>query len=55
MANIIIKNTERQQNTEHTLRSFGHNPSTASKEMREHAEYVAQKSHEITQKARESK
>lgn len=55
MANVIIKSSEHQQRVEHTLKSFGHNPSTASKEMREHAEHVAQKSHEITQKARDSK
>lgn len=55
MANIIIKSTERQQFVNDTLKSFGHNLSTASKEMREHAEHVAQKSQEITQKVRESK
>lgn len=51
MANIIIKNTERQERTNKVLRDFGYNSSNADKQAREYAECVAQKSHEAVKKA----
>lgn len=50
MANIIIKSDERKQREQKVLREFDHNPHKASRETREQAEYVAEKTHEIIQK-----
>lgn len=47
MANVIIKDSERQQRESEILRDFGHSPENASREMREHAEYVAEKTKEV--------
>jgi len=51
MANVIIKSSERQERTNRVLRDFGHNSSTANKQTREYAEYIAQRSHEVIKKA----
>lgn len=51
MANVIIKSSERQERTNRILRDFGHNSSTASKQVKEYAECVAQRSHEVIKKA----
>jgi len=47
MANFIVKNNERKQRENQILRDFGHNSKTATKEAREKAEYIAQKTMEI--------
>lgn len=49
MANIIIKDPERKKREEKVLRDFGHREN-ASKEIREHAEYVAEKTWEVAKK-----
>lgn len=46
MANVIIKDSERQAREEKVLRDFGHGEN-ASKEAREHAEHIAEKSWEV--------
>ena len=51
MANVIIKNSERQSMTNKVLKDFGYNGSNASKQTREYAECVAQKSYEAIKKA----
>ncbi|MFU0784485.1 MAG: Transcriptional regulator [Thermoanaerobacterium thermosaccharolyticum] len=47
MANFIVKNNERKQRENQILRDFGYNSKTATKEAREKAEYIAQKTMEI--------
>lgn len=49
MANVIIKSSERQERTDKVLRDFGYG-SNASKQTKEHAECVAQKSYEAMKK-----
>jgi hypothetical protein len=49
MANVIIKDEDRRKREEKILRDFGHNQNS-SKEMKEHAEYVAQKTYEVIKK-----
>ncbi|NPV89829.1 MAG: hypothetical protein HPY50_03515 [Firmicutes bacterium] len=51
MANVIIKSSERQARTNKVVRDFGHNSSTASRQAREYAECIAQRSHEVIKKA----
>lgn len=51
MANVIIKSSERQERTNKVLRDFGYNGSNASKQTKEYAECVAQKSYEAMKKA----
>lgn len=46
MANVIIKDEDRKKREERILRDFGHNQNS-NKEIKEHAEYVAQKTYEI--------
>lgn len=43
----MTKSDERKQREEKVLKDFGYNLSTASKEIREHAQYVAEKSYEV--------
>lgn len=47
MANVIVKNDERKRREQQILRDFGHNSNTASKEAKEKAEYIAEKTMEI--------
>ena len=47
MANFITKNDERKNREEQILKEFGCNPNTASKEQREKAEYIAEKTREL--------
>jgi len=51
MANVIIKNSERQERTNKVLKDFGYSGSTANRQTRELAEYIAQRSHEVIKKA----
>lgn len=44
---IIVKNDERKARENQILKEFGCNPSQATKEQREQAEYIAEKSNEI--------
>ena len=50
MANVIIRDSERREREEKVLRDFGMPSENASKEMREHAEHVAEKSWELAKK-----
>ncbi|ABR48707.1 hypothetical protein Amet_2555 [Alkaliphilus metalliredigens QYMF] len=47
MSNFIVKNNERKQRQEQILKDFGQNSNTASKEAKEKAEYIAEKTMEI--------
>ena len=47
MANVIIKSERRKQREAQILRDFGHNSRAASRETREQAEYVAEKTREV--------
>lgn len=53
MANFIVKNEDRQKREEQILKEFGCNPSTATKEDREKAEYIAEKTIELHKNWRE--
>lgn len=55
MANVIIKSSERQSMTNKVLKDFGYSGSNASKQTREYAECVAQKSHEAIKRAEAKK
>ena len=47
MAHVIIKDDDRRRREEQILKEFGCNPSTATKEDREKAEYIAAKTMEL--------
>jgi len=53
MANVIIRSEDRKQREEQILRDFGRNSQTASKEDRERAEYIAEKTKEMTRNWRD--
>lgn len=52
MANIIIKDSDRQERQNQILRDFGHNPQTANAAAREQAEHIAEKCYEAMKKGR---
>ena len=52
MANIIIKDADRQEREKQILRDFGHDPKTANAAAREQAEHIAEKCYEAMQKGR---
>jgi hypothetical protein len=47
MANVILKSDDRKQRERQILKDFGYSSNTASKEAREKAEYIAEKTMEI--------
>ena len=52
MANVIIKDAERQARQQQILRDFGHDPRAATAQVREQAETIAEKCHEAIKKGR---
>lgn len=53
MAHVIIKDDDRRRREEQILRDFGRNPNGATKEDREKAEYIAEKTIELQKNWRE--
>lgn len=52
MANVIIKDDERRSQIDQTLKDYGINPSSASKEQRDMADCISRKTGEAIQNMR---
>ncbi|MBR1567199.1 MAG: hypothetical protein IJ649_10610 [Oscillospiraceae bacterium] len=52
MANIIVKDAEREARQQQILRDFGHDPKNANGETREQAEIIAERCYEAMKKGR---